>query len=169
MPLIPALGRQRQADLSVGAQPSLSLLFLIGWLAGWFFKTEFLCVTLAIWISLCRPGRPGTYRDLPASTPECWDQRCAPPHPAWFFPSTMQVPGIELRLWGLATGAFLYHRNHFFYLCFVVFSSYFTLCVPVFCLLVCLCTMGMQCPRKAEDGIGSPGTGVTDSYELPSG
>jgi len=35
-----------------------------------------------------------------------------------------------------------------------------------FCLHKCLCTMCVQCLKKLEEGIGSPGTGVIDSCEL---
>lgn len=37
----------------------------------------------------------------------------------------------------------------------------------VFCLLVCLCTICMQCLHKAEEGIGSSRTKVRDDCEIP--
>lgn len=40
------------------------------------------------------------------------------------------------------------------------------LCIWVFCLLVCLCASGMQCPQRPGWNVGSPGTGVTDRCEL---
>ena len=41
------------------------------------------------------------------------------------------------------------------------------LCVRVFCLCVYLCTINAWCLRRPEEGIGSPGTRVTDVFELP--
>lgn len=37
----------------------------------------------------------------------------------------------------------------------------FMLCIWVFYLQVCLCT---QCPRRLEEGVGSPGTRVIDGW-----
>lgn len=37
----------------------------------------------------------------------------------------------------------------------------------MFRLHVCLCTMSVQCPWRPDEGTGSPGTGVTNVYELP--
>lgn len=39
----------------------------------------------------------------------------------------------------------------------------FTLCVRVFCLLVCLHTPGVQCPSRPEESVGYSGTRVRDS------
>ena len=38
----------------------------------------------------------------------------------------------------------------------------------MFCLLVCLCTVCVQC-LKPEEGSGSSGTGIIDGCELPFG
>lgn len=40
------------------------------------------------------------------------------------------------------------------------------MCMGIF-LHVCLDTMYVQCPGRLEEGIGPPGTRVTDSRELP--
>lgn len=48
-----------------------------------------------------------------------------------------------------------------FYL-FVVFFDFVILYVHLY-------TMYIQCPQGPEEGIGSPGAGVTDCYKLPSG
>lgn len=37
------------------------------------------------------------------------------------------------------------------------------------CLHVCLCTPCMQCPHRLAEDIGSPRSGVTDSFEWPLG
>lgn len=44
----------------------------------------------------------------------------------------------------------------------VCFSSTFIIvsCIRVFCLHICKCTMYVQCPRRLEEGIGSPEIGV---------
>lgn len=43
------------------------------------------------------------------------------------------------------------------------------MCVWVFCLHVCLCTMCVQYPWGLEENIGFPGTRVIDGYESPYG
>lgn len=47
------------------------------------------------------------------------------------------------------------------------FYSTFTIvsCIRVFCLHICKCTMHVQCPRRLEEGIGSPEIGVRGSCE----
>lgn len=43
------------------------------------------------------------------------------------------------------------------------------LCIWLFCLHVCVCTKCMQCAERTEEGIWSPGTGVSIRCELPWG
>lgn len=49
----------------------------------------------------------------------------------------------------------------------VIWVDYFFLYTGVFCLLVHLCTRYRQCPRRPEEGIRFPWTGVTTGCELP--
>lgn len=42
-----------------------------------------------------------------------------------------------------------------------------SMCIVV-CLHVCLCTGHVQCPGRPEEDIRSPGTGITDSCQLPA-
>lgn len=44
-----------------------------------------------------------------------------------------------------------------------------TLCAPMFCLCVCLCTICTQCPQRPEEDAGFLETGVTDDGEMPCG
>ena len=37
----------------------------------------------------------------------------------------------------------------------------------VFCLRKCMCSIHMQCPKRPEEGVKSPGTRVTDCCEPP--
>ncbi|EGW00138.1 hypothetical protein I79_018812 [Cricetulus griseus] len=46
-------------------------------------------------------------------------------------------------------------------------SLKFILCVWVFCLHVCMCTICEQCQWEPKEGTGSPGTGVRDNCKLP--
>ena len=48
--------------------------------------------------------------------------------------------------------------------CYLIFTILY---MWVFCLHVCLCTMCIQYSQRPEDGVGSPGTGVTNACELP--
>lgn len=53
------------------------------------------------------------------------------------------------------------------------FNLFFTLCVERFCLPVCgrwggepgMCIMGVQCPQRSEEDIGSYRGGVRDSCD----
>ena len=48
-------------------------------------------------------------------------------------------------------------------------SIFILLCVWLFCLRVRLCTTCVECPRRQEEGVQSPGTAVTDGDEPPRG
>lgn len=53
--------------------------------------------------------------------------------------------------------------------CFVIFKNLLTLffmCV-LLCLHLCLCMTWLQCPWTPEEGVGSPGTGATDTWAPP--
>lgn len=47
--------------------------------------------------------------------------------------------------------------------CFV-WITYF-MCMGVFCLYVCMCTLCLQYPQRSEEGIRCPGIRVTESWE----
>lgn len=49
----------------------------------------------------------------------------------------------------------------------VIWVDYFFPCIWVFCLLVHMCTRYRQYPRRPEEGIRFPRTGVTTGCELP--
>lgn len=49
-----------------------------------------------------------------------------------------------------------------FFLRIYLFIFNLIICVGIFCLLVFVCSVCMQCPRELEEGVRSLGSGVTD-------
>ena len=46
-----------------------------------------------------------------------------------------------------------------------IFNNLFILCVWLFCMLLCLCTMFLPCPWRSEVGVRASGSRVADSCE----
>ena len=144
---------------------------------------------------MCSPGWPRTH-DPPASASFSKSYRHVPPQLALFILFKIQLrPGCggyatskDLGLKKSCQGDQVEERSSILlFIQLVVYSvntqlvavdAYFCLKFYLFiflhvCVSVCMCvtapTMSLQCPQRPEEGVGFPGTGVTDHFKLPRG